>query len=475
MCRPASPAPGAVWALGAAPQGDWAGQAGQLALWEDTGWSFVAPQDGWRAWGQAEAELRVWRAGGWALPAAAPPLALDGLQGLGIGTPHDVDNRLAVASPATLFTHDGAGHQLKINKAGPGDTASLLFQQGWSGRAEIGLMGDAGLALKVSADGAAWTEALRADPATGRVQLPQGGQVAPGSAGAPGLGFLGDADTGLFRPGPDQLGFAAGGVPRAVLSAAGLQLDVPLTGTAVSESALDTTAGRLARVGYAGLGLTGNGIGAPGNDANLCLSTAFNYRFSTSGINCPISNPYGGSLHVFRGVGGDAASYRLQQMFLSAANVMYHRASGDSGVTWSSWRRLLHNEIILGTVAQSSGAPTGAILERGSNANGDYLRLADGTQICTRSAVPLTYRSANHIGADWTFPASFAASPFGVVTGPGLTGDYTDVDPAALGVSLWAYSGASVVAGFRRSFGAPGFAATAQVNNCRLLAIGRWF
>ncbi|HBU16141.1 MAG TPA: hypothetical protein DEF16_16160, partial [Gemmobacter sp.] len=66
-------------------------------------------------------------------------------------------------------------------------------------------------------------------------------------------------------------------------------------------------------MGYAGLGLTGNGIGAPGNDANLCLSTAFNYRFSTSGINCPISNPYGGSLHVFRGVGGDAASYRLQQ------------------------------------------------------------------------------------------------------------------------------------------------------------------
>lgn len=153
-------------------------------------------------------------------------------------------------------------------------------------------MGDAGLALKVSADGAAWTEALRADPATGRVQLPQGGQVAPGSAGTPGLGLLGDADTGLFRPRPDQLGFAAGGVPRAVLSAAGLQLDVPLTGTAVSESALDTTAGRLARVGYAGLWLTGNGIGAPCNDANLCLSTAFNYRFSTSGLNCPISNPY---------------------------------------------------------------------------------------------------------------------------------------------------------------------------------------
>lgn len=38
---------------------------------------------------------------------------------------------------------------------------------------------------------------------------------------------------------------------------------------------------------------------------------------------------------------------------------------------------------ILGTVSQSSGVPTGAIIERGSNANGNYVRYADGTQICT--------------------------------------------------------------------------------------------
>jgi hypothetical protein len=37
---------------------------------------------------------------------------------------------------------------------------------------------------------------------------------------------------------------------------------------------------------------------------------------------------------------------------------------------------------ILGTVSQSGGVPTGAIIERGSNANGSYVRLADGTQEC---------------------------------------------------------------------------------------------
>jgi hypothetical protein len=36
---------------------------------------------------------------------------------------------------------------------------------------------------------------------------------------------------------------------------------------------------------------------------------------------------------------------------------------------------------ILGTVSQSSGVPTGAIIERGSNANGEFVKFADGTLI----------------------------------------------------------------------------------------------
>jgi len=43
---------------------------------------------------------------------------------------------------------------------------------------------------------------------------------------------------------------------------------------------------------------------------------------------------------------------------------------------------------ILGTVSQSGGVPTGAIIERGSNANGSYVRFADGTQECR------TYKTA---------------------------------------------------------------------------------
>ncbi|SFB18892.1 hypothetical protein [Azotobacter beijerinckii] len=39
---------------------------------------------------------------------------------------------------------------------------------------------------------------------------------------------------------------------------------------------------------------------------------------------------------------------------------------------------------VVGTVEQSGGVPTAAIIEQGSNANGRYTRFADGTQICMK-------------------------------------------------------------------------------------------
>lgn len=165
---PAAPPEGRIWALGPAPGGDWAGQAGKLATFLGGAWTFLDPREGWRAWGLAEAQLRVWRGTAWEQP------PLDDLPGVGIGTTHDGTNRLAVVSPATLFSHAGAGHQVKVNKAAAGDTASLLFQDGWSGRAEMGLAGSDDFSVKVSADGGAWTEALRIARASGAAEMAAG-------------------------------------------------------------------------------------------------------------------------------------------------------------------------------------------------------------------------------------------------------------------------------------------------------------
>ena len=120
----------------------------------------------------AESVLRVWTATGWT-NAGLSLGDIDALPKLGLNATADTTNRLAVAAPATLFNHAGGGHQVKVNKAGAGATASLLYQTGFSGRAEMGLAGSDDFSVKVSADGGTWTEALRIDAATGAVSMPR--------------------------------------------------------------------------------------------------------------------------------------------------------------------------------------------------------------------------------------------------------------------------------------------------------------
>ena len=166
---PAAPGEGQAFIVGPAPTGDWAGQAGRVASFRGGGWVFLAPRPGWLAWDRDAGDIRVWRGGSWqALPGGGPAAPdLDNLDGVGINAASDAVNRLSVSAPATLLNHDGAGHQLKVNKAGSTDTASLLFQSGFSGRAEMGLAGHDDFTLKTSPDGAAFTEALRVDAASG--------------------------------------------------------------------------------------------------------------------------------------------------------------------------------------------------------------------------------------------------------------------------------------------------------------------
>lgn len=83
---------------------------------------------------------------------------------------------------------------------------------------------------------------------------------------------------------------------------------------------------------------------------------------------------------------------------------------------------------ILGTVSQSAGVPTGAVIERGSNANGQYIRFAGGWQICFVhiSIVGMTMFSLGSFGIkhgalSTLFPASFIEPP--AVSGVGFDSD----------------------------------------------------
>ena len=90
----------------------------------------------------------------------------------GVNATADATTKFAVAAAASLFNHAGNGHQHKINKNAAGDTASLLFQTGTSGRAEMGTAGDDNFHFKVSADGSTWKEAIVIDRSTGAASFP---------------------------------------------------------------------------------------------------------------------------------------------------------------------------------------------------------------------------------------------------------------------------------------------------------------
>ncbi|MGL4242272.1 MAG: DUF2793 domain-containing protein [Beijerinckiaceae bacterium] len=160
---PPAPVEGYCCVPQAAATGAFAGRGGQVAVFVDGAWVFHAPQGGWRCWNRALQRLEVYDGAGWR------PVMPDQVERLGINTPASTSNRLAVSSAASLFSHDAGGdHRIVVNKAASGGTAALLLQTGFSGRAEIGLTGSDTLAVKVSANGASWTEALCIDSA-GRV------------------------------------------------------------------------------------------------------------------------------------------------------------------------------------------------------------------------------------------------------------------------------------------------------------------
>lgn len=260
---PATPDIGDRYIVGAGGQGLWVGYDQHVAVWDGNLWNFHEPDAGWEAYSIAgDMKLRFDGTAWMAVSGATE------LEQLGINTTADTTNRLVVNAPATLLNHEGAGHQLKINKSLLSDTASLLFQTSFSGRAEMGTAGNDDFAIKVSADGTVWTTALTFDAASG---------IADGAA--------------------------------------------------VQSTPTDVSVGKLARADYAY---------GPGN--------------------------------------------------------------------------------LLGPVSESAGVPTGAVIERGENANGAYVRMADGTQICwsDKFSVDITITAGaifRSNSVSWTYPVVFSDTP----------------------------------------------------------------
>lgn len=278
--QPEAPDEGALHLLPEGATGaDWSARAaGDLVRHEAGGWQAVAAPDGMVLAVLDEGGLLLRHDGGWTALGARLG-QVQGLSRLGLNTTADAANPLAARLNKALWTalEAGAGGdgalRFTFNKETSADVLSLLFQSGWSGRAELGLVGDDDLSLKVSADGSAWIEALRVDRATGRVAFPRGalrsettvltedaGWTPPawasrvealcigGGAGGGG-GFSGAAGAPRYGGG----GGAGGGLSHAAWDAAVL------------------TGGLVAAVGAGGSGGASGVDGADGGDSTLRL------------------------------------------------------------------------------------------------------------------------------------------------------------------------------------------------------------
>ncbi|MCZ4352272.1 hypothetical protein O4H61_07055 [Roseovarius aestuarii] len=313
---------------------------------------------------------------------------MDNLDGVGINTTADGTNKLAIASEASLFSHDGAGHQIKVNKASTADTAALLFQTNWSGRAEMGLTGQNEFTVKVSDDGSVWTEALRINGVTGS-----------------------------------------------------------LTGAAVVSAEDDTTPGKLMVTGTHGLGNASMRL----SDADDAGGRTTFFALQSSSSHAPSSASTWMGVNFYRGYSNTDAQFMVRASDPPEAVIR-----GHDGSSFTDWAAIYHAANVVGNVSESGGVPTGAIVEEGSNADGRYVRYADGTQIAW------VHDLDGHASGivTWDFPIGFAEPP--TVTATALSTSARIVTVSGIG------TGSVDVRGWQAN-------GTVEDVTTQVTATGRWF
>ena len=203
-------------------------------------------------------------------------------------------------------------------------------------------------------------------------------------------------------------------------------------------------------------------------DLNTVLTSGF-YRMNEVSNGPSVTVDYG-QLIVSRGldtISQIAISFTSGRMFTRSGSPSYVGGGG----TITPWREVYTSASILGTVSQSAGVPTGAVIERGSNANGEYVRYADGTQICTGTGA-MVFANTQTIFSDVVFAAAFIATPAascGFTASPALLFSKQVNGPTPTAIRT---------TGFRVNVQAPAAnlveADATDLGSCIYMAVGRW-
>jgi len=193
-------------------------------------------------------------------------------------------------------------------------------------------------------------------------------------------------------------------------------------------------------------------------DANDALDSGF-YRASASTVNIPEGAQ--GAIIVSQVLPGS-----VTQIYIRSSSGRVYSRTSIAG-TWGGWVRQVGFSDILGSVSQSGGVPTGSIIERGSNANGEYVRFADGTQLCWKVNAVTSGPVDNPTGnlwvsalVSWTFPISFLGSANSMAHRAGSSSRWTSgVGTTSTAASIRVFSTASNTSDL----------------GVDMVAIGRWF
>lgn len=94
---------------------------------------------------------------------------VDSFSYAGFGTAPDPSNVISAYGSSALF--NGTSFSFTLNKSASGNTASVLFQDGFSARAQIGLLGSDNFSFKVSPNGSTFSTGLILDASTGAPTL----------------------------------------------------------------------------------------------------------------------------------------------------------------------------------------------------------------------------------------------------------------------------------------------------------------
>ena len=357
-----------------------------------------------------------------------------------------------------LVAPDGRSYEITSVNSNTSLTLGSAYQGSSASGSEYAVQPTRGIARE-------WFEAVSAFQAqiSGWADGPLSGLFGNGSAGSPGVSFANQTNMGLYRASSSALAISVGGSERARFTTAGMQVTGQITGNAVTQSATDTTAGRLLKVGDHGLGESGADFGVTSEATGLEDIPATSFFMHSTG-NAPGDAPFetqGAGIKI----GGDGDSWNATFWGSLFSNRWFCRVAPSSGGL-SQWAELYHTGNLVGTVSQSGGVPTGAVIERGSNSNGEYVRFADGTQISiTDISVPDVsdasgdmFRSSQ---VEMTFPAEFVGGAYGGSV-------------AAVGTSdVWGvFRPSSQSIGFIRLF-AP--TSRSSSTTTRVLVVGRWF